>query len=36
LDLNKAEAEETEPVEDLPPLPSLIRKGPADFGDSPL
>jgi hypothetical protein len=36
LDLNKAEAEAQEPVEDLPPLPSLIRKGPADFGDAPL
>jgi hypothetical protein len=36
LDRNKAEAEVQEPVEDLPPLPSLIRKGPADFGDGPL
>jgi hypothetical protein len=38
LDRNQAEAEAEaqEPVEDLPPLPSLIRKGPADFGDAPI
>jgi hypothetical protein len=33
LDDTRREAEE-EAVEDLPPLPSLIRKGPADFGDA--
>jgi hypothetical protein len=35
LDQSKASIEE-ERVQDLPPLPSLVRKGPADFGDSQI
>ena len=31
LEANEKAAEE-EQVQDLPPLPSLVRKGPADFG----
>jgi hypothetical protein len=35
LDRNKVSIAE-EQVQDLPPLPSLVRKGPADFGDAQI
>jgi hypothetical protein len=35
LDQNKTGVEEDQ-VQDLPPLPSLVRKGPADFGDAQI
>jgi hypothetical protein len=36
LEVNGSEAEEREAAEDRSPLPSLIRKGPAEFEDSQL
>jgi hypothetical protein len=33
LEINESEAEENEAVEDPSPLPSLIKKGPAEFDD---
>jgi hypothetical protein len=36
LEVNGSDAEEKEAVEDTSPLPSLIRKGPAEFEDSEL
>ena len=36
LEVNKSEVEENESIEDMSPLPSLIRKGPAEFEDLKL
>ena len=36
LEVNGSQAEEKEVVEDTSPLPSLVRKGPAEFEDSKL
>jgi hypothetical protein len=36
LEVNKRNAEESEAVQDSSPLPSLVRKGPAEFEDPKL
>jgi hypothetical protein len=36
LEINGSEAEKNDTAEDMSPLPSLVRKGPAEFEDSKL